>query len=290
MRGPPRASAARWSGTPRSDRRRVFVPRPPERLQRGAVSLGTRGYLAGPLTPPSRRSVRTVVSWTREIPRRAAPAHPPALGCSFCGGGAPTPPPGSPTGRRETARLPRPLRERAGVRGPPRASAARWSGTPRSDRRRVFVPRPPERLQRGAVSIATRGCLAGPPRPRPNDGAPLAIPRCSSRREGAGLPSMAALRRGAPSPPALMGFDQQPGVSGRLVPDPLAGEHCLAPRPSDLQGETVPRLVRPGGPQHSWGVVPSSTVPLGRRRTNPPGRNHQHEAEEVEHDDPVRGR
>ena len=50
---------------------------------------------------------------------RAAPAHPPALGCSFCGGRAPTPPPGSPAGRRETVRRPLP-----GVRGPDRRSGA----------------------------------------------------------------------------------------------------------------------------------------------------------------------
>ena len=57
-------------------------------------------------TPPSRTSTRTVVSRTREIPRRAALAHPPALGCSFCGGCAPTPPPGDRT--PETCPVPSP--------------------------------------------------------------------------------------------------------------------------------------------------------------------------------------
>ena len=50
--------------------------------------------------------------------RCAAQAHPPALGLSFCGGCAPTPPPGTLEGATcFRGRPPRPLRERAGVRG-----------------------------------------------------------------------------------------------------------------------------------------------------------------------------
>ena len=101
MRGPPRASAARWSRTSRSDRRRVFAPRQPERLVRGAASIGTRGYLAGPPHPiPDERAQAATVD--AGIPRWAATgcaapsgsisAHPPALHFSFCGGFAPTPP------------------------------------------------------------------------------------------------------------------------------------------------------------------------------------------------------
>ena len=52
------------------------------RLEGGTISRSVplpRLLGAAPPTPPSRRSVRTVVSWTRGIPRRAArPTHPPS--------------------------------------------------------------------------------------------------------------------------------------------------------------------------------------------------------------------
>ena len=161
------------------------------------------------------------------------------------------------------------------------------------------------RRRRCSVSRSGWGCGGKAPTERKSEGGwvgraalrgiPASTEAPCARSSGMGVwgatpPQQARDHHRSALTPALMGFDQQPGVSGRLVPDPPAGEHCLAPRPSDLQGETVPRLVRLGCPQHCWGVVPESTVPLGRRRTNPPGRNHQHEAEEVEHDDPVRGR
>ena len=66
-------------------------------------------------------------------------------------------------------RLPRPLRVRAGVRGAPRASAARWSRTPRSDRRRENAPRLPERLPRGSASIGTQDTSQGPHTPIPEE-------------------------------------------------------------------------------------------------------------------------
>ena len=142
-------------------------------------------------------------------------------------------------------RHPRPLRERAGVRGPPRASAARWSRPPRSDRRHHNAPLQPERLLRGAASIGTRGCLAGPPHPRPNDGASLAIPRCSSRRGEAGLPSLAAPRRGAPSP----------------QPSPARGEGAGARAPCTRSAlRPVPRAFRQGLPRVRAGPVAAVTA------------------------------
>ena len=178
--------------------------------------------------------------------RAARPTHPPSDVLSV-GAPPPRPRPDQPVrGLRRRTEPPAPSRERAGMRGAPRASAARWSRTPRSDRRRENAPRLPERLPRGsasigtqdtshgprphpgggsgpparpgfflhvgAVSIGTRGYLAGPPRPRPNDGASLAIPYCSllllasrgSRTalapctEGAQRPVPQALRKGLP--------------------------------------------------------------------------------------------
>ena len=86
MRGPPHASAARWSRTPRSDRRRHNAPRQPERLLRGAASIGTRGCLAGPPTPPSRRNTRRLLLLTRGHPAGPLrPTHPPRILLS-CGG------------------------------------------------------------------------------------------------------------------------------------------------------------------------------------------------------------
>ena len=74
----------------------------------GEGTAHSLSLVCGGLRPPRPHPGRACAA------RRSA--HPPALGCSFCGGGAPTPPPGSPTGRRETARLPLP-----GVRGAPSA-------------------------------------------------------------------------------------------------------------------------------------------------------------------------
>ena len=116
-------------------------------------------------------------------------------------------------------------------------------------------------IRSGSERRAQRTSMLAPPGGpyEVNDSSGAMVPRGG----GGGGTAMRVRERGgsmaSPLTPALMGFDQQPGVSGRLVPDPPAGEHCLAPRPSDLQGETVPRLVRLGCPQHSWGVVPSST-------------------------------
>ena len=158
VRGPPRASAARWSRTPRSDRRREHAPRQRERLLRGAVSIGTRGYLAGPPHHPSRRSTRTVVSWTRGIPRRAAPAHPPAPD-----------------------------------------SSCMWG---------LFRSRREETSQGPHAPDRTTARLSPA----------LAAPCSSSRREGTGLPSIAALGRGAPHPRPLPRGERAPEPA-RLVPE-----------------------------------------------------------------------
>ena len=106
--------------------------------------------------------------------RRSGPTHPRVFSLW---GQSPHAPAGSahaawPSRARRTpdgVRLPRPLRERAGMRGAPRASAARWSRTPRSDRRRVLAPRLPERLPRGSASIGTQDTSQGPHTPIPEE-------------------------------------------------------------------------------------------------------------------------
>ena len=177
-------------------------------------------------------------------------------------------------------RLPLPLRERAGVRGPPRASAARWSLKPRSDRRRESAPRQPERLLRGTVSIGTRGYLAGPPRPRPNGGASLAslaAPCSSPRRERTGLPSMAALGRGAPHPGPL--------PQGERGPEPacLVHEARCAPfrrRFAKVSRGRVRAVTGPGRtpearsrcPDEAWASLKPVGGRGGRRRSGSSGR------------------
>ena len=134
----------------------------------GRTGPSARLWGAAPPTPPSRRSARCAPL--------GGPTHPPS---GFLSVGAEPPRPrrisargvafaGAPNSRWRPA--PSPLAgERAGVRGAPRASAARWSRTPRSDRRRVLAPRLPERLPRGSASIGTQDTSQGPHTPIPEE-------------------------------------------------------------------------------------------------------------------------
>ena len=118
------------------------------------------------------------------VPQRAATARASAAGnCFDRDARIPRRPP-TPPSRRSTRRLL--LLTRGYPAGPLRPT------------------RPPRiLLSCGGCFDRTRGYLARPPRPRPNDSASFAAPCSSSRRERAGLPSMAALGRGAPHPRPL---------------------------------------------------------------------------------------
>ena len=131
-----------------------------------------------------RRAPHTPIPDERAL--RAALAHPPALGCSFCGGCAPTPPPGQRTRRglrgrnvlSRAFRLPRPEGERAfpplwGLRPTPhpgRACAARGSGPP--TRPRIFFmwgrsPHAPAGSAHAAWPSRAQRAFEGVPAPSP---------------------------------------------------------------------------------------------------------------------------
>ena len=184
----------------------------------------TRGYLAGP--PRPRPNDGASLAMPRcSLLLLASRGNRTALD-SRAGARRPSPPP-SPTGDpcetrvSRAVRLPSPCGRGRGVRGPPRPSAARSSRTPRSDRRREHAPRQRERLLRGAVSIGREDTSQGPHAPdrtMARLSRSLAAPCSSSRREGTGPPSMAALGRGAPHPRPLPREEREPEPA-RLVPD-----------------------------------------------------------------------
>ena len=173
------------------------------------------------------------------------------------------------------------------MRGPPRASAARWSHPPRSDRRRVFAPRQPERLW-GAASIGTRGCLRRAPpalgcsRPHRTTRASLAIPRCAGRVEGkpaaAAHPTRPRSRAAPPSPPALahpQGARQCRSPRALARPQRAAARSSAAPWGQGLPGgEGCQGPVAAVTPQQRIALGASSmTEPsLSRWRTEAPRR------------------
>ena len=188
---------------PRKPRGRSAASRGGPSLTR-SLSSSVGGAAPHPPTPEARAHGRVVDA--RDTSQGCS-AHPPALGCSFCGGGAPTPPPGSPAGLRETVRLPsevadcRPLRalcypgahclprllllpgERlpAGQRDPAVLEAqpplARRAELAPSARNRAAAPRA---SSRSSASAAARACLT-PARPRAPAWPPLPSPRAAGR-------------------------------------------------------------------------------------------------------------
>ena len=164
VRGPPRASAARWSRKPRSDRWRHNAPRPPERLLRGTASIGTRGYLAGPPTPIPEEHAQAA-SVDAGIPRRAAPAHPPAPDSSFMWGAV------SIATRGDLAGPPRPRPNDGGVSRIPRCPllllAWRGSRTALDGRAEARRPSPPPSPARGEGAGARAPCTRSALRPVP---------------------------------------------------------------------------------------------------------------------------
>ena len=160
------------------------------------------------------------------IPRRAALAHPPTLGFSFCGGKAPTPPSGpaaatQPEGKRVSpvgASPPRPRPDRQ-PRHSPRASASPLCGL-----------RPHAPVRTGSRDTA-RGhahlpCAAFAPTP------PLG-PAAATQPEGKRVSPV------RPSPPRPRS-DRQPRHSPRASASPLCGLRPHAPR-SDRQPRHSPR-------------------------------------------------
>ncbi len=191
-------------------------PRPDRQCDRGPE--GRRASSAGGCAPhaPIAEEHAQGASVDAGIPRRAALAHPPALGVSICGGCAP-----------------RPWRVGSATAGP-RAGARPLRG--------AAPPTPPSRRSTRRVLLLTRGYPAGrlwptrppseflsvgvlPPRPR-RVGSATRAPRPSARLLWGAAPPCrhrggARAARGSPHPPAL-------GVSicGGCAPTPPAGRQC----------------------------------------------------------------
>ena len=140
----------------------------------GRTGPSARLWGAAPPTPPSRRSAR------------CAPlgAHPPTLGFSLCGGGAPTPPPDQRTrrGLRRRTELPMASGSLApcGREGGGEGCAARQRGE-----MEPHAPIGSAARSRAATARASAagicfdrdaGYLAGPPHPHPGGGRPPARP------------------------------------------------------------------------------------------------------------------
>ena len=113
----------------------------------------------------------------------------------------------------------------------------------------------------------------GPLRPEGSEGvwgrSPHGRGRGAQPRNRLARGSRSSLPLGRPASaltPAPMGFDQQPGVSGRLVPDPPASEHFLARG----EGPDRPRCFGPAA-AGVWGP-PMTRLDSGFRRNDGGGR------------------
>ena len=195
MRGPPRASAARWSRTSRSDRPRKRAATARASAAGSCFDRDARIPRRAP-TPPSRRSTRRLLLLTR----------------------------GYPAGRLRPTRPPRIL------------------------------------LSCGSCFDRTRGYLAGPPRPRRNDGAFSRIPRCSlllpaSRGTRTALDGRAGARR--PSPPPSPTRGEGAGVRAPCT------ESAQRPAPQAFR-KGLPRERKRRSPERDRGLKRNRALPVAR--------------------------
>ena len=231
---------------------------------------------------PSRRSLRCTRLWPthppsdllhvgaappRPIPDepalRAALAHPPALGFSSCGGGAPTPPPDQGTRRglrgrnvlSRAFRLPRPEGEGAfpplwGLRphAPSRRSvrcAPLWPTHPPSDVFSVGAEPPrPRRIRARGVALAGATCFrgrSGSLAPRVRVGV-----RAFRRPPGEKAPRAHRTSGGAPRPPQRGSTGAPSGSLGSTGPSPpgekQSGQWRAARSARSSESESAPRL------------------------------------------------